>query len=163
MRTLLTIAVLALSTAGTASAQNGFDGIVRSLETEYGAQRMKIPLLGLARFVVNVSRPHGVSGFDVAVFEDLHLRPTVRRRFFDTVRHGAGHDWQPMIRVRSLSSGEETAIFARGSGKRMNMLVANYEPGEAVVVRLKLDSQTFSRWLDEPARMGDRATNGSEE
>jgi hypothetical protein len=163
MRTLLTIAVLALSTAGTASAQNGFDGIVRSLETEYGAQRMKIPLLGLARFVVNVSRPHGVREFDLVLFEDPHLSPTARGHFFDTVRRGAGHDWQPIVHVQSLCDDEETAIFARESGKRMHLLVANYEPGAAVVVRLKLDSRTFSTWLDEPSRMGDRATGNSEE
>ncbi len=163
MRAGLTIAILALTLAGTAPAQDGFDGIVRSLESEYGAQRMRNPLFGFAKFIVNVSRPHGVAGFDFALFEDLRLRPAARQHFFDTVSRGAGYNWKPMVRVRSLHDGEEKAIFAQGLRRRMQLLVATYEPGEAIVVRLKLDPRTFSDWLDDPARMGDRATGGAPE
>ena len=44
--------------AGEMSAgDHGFDRVVRNIESEYGARRLGIPLLGLVNAIVKVARP----------------------------------------------------------------------------------------------------------
>jgi hypothetical protein len=152
----LAIAVLLLAmAAGTARAGNGFDGIVNSLEREYGAQRTRIPFMGLANAVMQVAKPFGVSGFRFAIFEDLDLYPKEERGFLSLMREGAGESWTPMIQIRSARSGEQTAIFVKKSGRNMmNMLLAVCEPGEATVIQMKVDAKRFAEWIQVPASVG---------
>src|SRR5678816_2900434 len=64
--------------------EKGFDGIVEHLEKNYGAQRTKIPLLGVANFFVKIIRPAGVKSFKLAVFEEFNRSPFAAANRFDT-------------------------------------------------------------------------------
>ena len=51
----------------------GFKDVVKHIETNYGAKKVRIPFLGLANFAVKLVRPAGVKGFKLAVFEDQNF------------------------------------------------------------------------------------------
>ena len=156
---LVAIALSLALTAGPLRAGGGFDGIVHDVETTYAAKRLKIPFLGLANAFVKLTRPVGAAGFKLAVFEDLEIPEENESQFFDMVRNGAGKGWSPMVRVRSRNSGELTAIYTRCEGKRMDMLLATYEPGEATVIQLKVKPDTFSEWLRDPESISGRMSS----
>ncbi len=109
-----------------------FDRIVKTIESHYGTHRLHIPFMGVASLLVNVARPEGVSGFKLAVFQDLEvLQPEYREwkerdRFIDTLFVGEMH---PLVRVHSQREGNATYIFAEPAGKSTKVLVATFERG----------------------------------
>ena len=114
---LLSLAVL----SGTVQAQEkGFDGIVQHLEKHYGAQRTKIPLLGVANFFIKIIRPAGVKSFKIAVFEEFNRSAVSSGSTFDAdLQKLMPKDWKPFLRVSSRGNGlEKTIMYTKPSGKR---------------------------------------------
>lgn len=147
--------------AGEMSAgDHGFDHVVRNIESEYGARRLRIPLLGLVNAIVKVARPAGTSELRLAVFEDLDLPASDEDRFGDIVGAGLDTGWRPLVRVRSRRGAEWTSIYVRDAGKRMKLLLAACEPGEATLIQVKVNPKVLGRWLREPEMMAGRITGG---
>ena len=46
-----------------------FNAVVREVESHSGLHRVRIPFIGLARFVVWIVHPEGVHDFEFATFE----------------------------------------------------------------------------------------------
>ena len=129
-----------------------FDRIVKTIESHYGTQRLHIPFMGVASLLVNVARPEGVSGFKLAVFQDLKSSPEYgewkeRDRFMDTVFVGEMH---PLVRVHSRRNGDATYIFAEPAGKSTRVLVATFERDQATVVEVKVNMSTLVKVIEEP-------------
>jgi len=129
-----------------------FDRIVKTIESHYGTQRLHIPFMGVASLLVNVARPEGVSGFKLAVFQDLKSSPEYgewkeRDRFMDTVFVGEMH---PLVRVHSRRNGDATYIFAEPAGKSTRVLVATFERDQATVVEVKVNMSTLVKAIEEP-------------
>ncbi|MCP5111078.1 MAG: hypothetical protein GY953_09605 [bacterium] len=150
------VAVLLLLASGATAGERGFDGLVRDIESEYDAERLKIPLFGLVNAAMRVvARPIGVSGMKLAIFEDIDVPYGREGRFLDLVRDNLDNEWRPMIRVYSPRDAEWTTILAKPDGKHMKLLLAVYEPGEAVVIQMRINPKTFSRWARHPLFMPD--------
>src|SRR5262249_59228014 len=80
----------------------GFKDVVRHIETNYRAKKVRIPLLGLANFAVKLIRPAGVKGFKLAVFEDQDFSARASAASFDAVmREAYDKDWRPMVQIHS--------------------------------------------------------------
>lgn len=150
------VALLASAALVEASWADDFDRAVGSVESHYQTKRLKIPLFGLARAVLQIARPAGVSDLHMAVFEDFEVPDGQEARFHEVVRSGLGGGWNPLVRVSSRGHTEWTAIYARPEGKRTRLMLAVYEPGEAVLIQTKVDPHTLARWLRDPELMDNR-------
>jgi hypothetical protein len=134
-----------------AAGDGDFKAVVRSIESNFGARRMRIPMFGFARFFINVARPAGVRNLDLAIFENLHISSNRFQDLDDAVRGAAGGRWQPMVRVRERN--EWVCIYARPDGKNdMRLLIATIEQDETVLVHVKVRPETLARILDEDPR-----------
>src|SRR5262249_57651269 len=69
----ITIALLVSPSFFALAKGKGFKDVVKHIETNYGAKKVRIPFLGLANFAVKLIRPAGVKGFKLAVFEDQNF------------------------------------------------------------------------------------------
>ena len=148
--------VAGLLASGASAGDRSFDSVVREIESSYDAQRLKIPFFGLVKVAAWVARPAGVSRFDLAIFEDIGVPRGREERFLETVGASLGAGWRPIIHVSSPRQSQWTAIFARPDGQRMKLLLAVYQPGQAVVVQMRVHPETFADWAREPTQMASR-------
>src|SRR5215831_5508115 len=134
----------------------GFKDVVKHIETNYGAKKVRIPLLGLANFAVKVVRPAGVKGFKLAVFEDQNFSAREGATSFDAVmREAYNKDWRPMVQVSSKRDGaSHTFIYVKSSGKDVQFALAALDNREAVVLEVKFNPDAAARFLENPKIMG---------
>ncbi|HKQ92964.1 MAG TPA: VWA domain-containing protein [Blastocatellia bacterium] len=134
----------------------GFKDVVKHIETNYGAKKVRIPFLGLANFAIKLIRPAGVKGFKLAVFEDQNFSAHERAASFDAVmREAYNKDWRPMVQVSSKRNGaSHTFIYVRSSGKDVQFALAVLEDREAVVLEVKFNPDAAARFLENPKIMG---------
>jgi VWFA-related protein len=134
----------------------GFKDVVRHIETNYGAKKVRVPFLGLANFAVKLIRPAGVKGFKLAVFEDQNFSARAGDASFDAVmRESYDKDWRPMVQVSSKRNGaSHTFIYVKSSGKDVQFALAVLEDREAVVLEVKFNPDAAARFLENPKIMG---------
>jgi VWFA-related protein len=134
----------------------GFKDVVKHIETNYGAKKVRIPLLGLANFAIKLIRPAGVKGFKLAVFEDQNFSAREGAASFDAVmREAYNKDWRPMVQVSSKRNGaSHTFIYVKSSGKDVQFALAVLEDREAVVLEVKFNPDAAARFLENPKIMG---------
>ena len=150
---LLSLIVLALPVR---AQEKGFDGIVEHLEKNYGAQRAKIPLLGVANFFVKIIRPAGVKSFKLAVFEEFNRSPFASANRFEADMHKLmPKDWKPFMRVSSRSGNrEQLVMYTKASGNDLELMMVVLEPSEAVVMQVKLNPEAVNKFMNNPQIMG---------
>ena len=134
----------------------GFKDVVRHIETNYGAKKVRIPMLGLANFAVKLIRPAGVKGFKLAVFEEQNFSARPGASSFDSVmREAYDKNWQPMVQINSKRNGNShTFIYVKYSGKDVQFALAVLEDREAVVLEVKFNPDAAARFLENPKIMG---------
>ena len=140
-----------LLAAGAAFGANAeFDRVVKAIENQYGVQRTHIPLVGAANFFVKVIRPAGVSGFKLAVFENLHTSYREQEQLDGFMDGLAARDLHPLIRVHSRRDGESTYILTGEIGKTTKILIITFERNEATVIQVNANMETLLRTIDAP-------------
>lgn len=152
---LILVALLSIGWSTASAKDREFDSIVNHIKSSYRAKRTRIPFLGLAGFAVKIIRPAGVKSFSLAVFEDLDISGKEDDTILGTiVRQALSPEWQPLVRVRSRRSGEQTYIYAREAGDNIKLMIVNLEPREASVIGVKLNPKTLAKWIENPKIMG---------
>lgn len=129
-------------------AASDFDWMVREFARESGAQRVHVPFLGLARFIVAVGQPAGTTDMKLAIFERGDLESL---RFSSLTDRSVGSFWKPMIRVRS-SKGESTNIYQRLEAKHLNLLITALNGDEATFVQVRIKPESLIRFVDDHGR-----------
>lgn len=159
---LSALLILLFSTLTVLGQEKGFKGIVQHLEKNYHGKRTRIPMLGLANFVVKIVRPAGVKSFKLAVFEDSDFIVNRGSTSFDSsMRSLMPKEWQPLIRINSKRGGtERTYIYAKPAGKDLQLMTVILEPREAVVMEVRLNPDAVARFLDNPKVMGVSIASG---
>lgn len=146
MRTLLLAALLlapALATPARAS-ERWFDDAVHELEDTMGAERVRIPMWGLIRFVGGIAtRPVGAKDWDFAIFEGVR-RSRLDRPFG---WNGLGPGWKPMIRVHSPGK-ESVAIYIKEEGSWYRVLMATIDRNDAVVMKFAMKPDRLAMWVN---------------
>lgn len=122
-----------------------FDWLVREFSRESGCQRVHVPFLGFASFVVKVGHPAGTSDFKLALFERSDLGSAPFRTITDSI---VGSHWKPVIRVRS-SKGDATNIYSRHEGDQMSLLITTLDNQNATFVQIRLNPRALMHFLDE--------------
>lgn len=154
MRPLLLTAILLGLGLPVQAGDRDFDAVVKSIESSFHTQRTSIPLFGVAKFFVKMSRPGGAKQLDLAIFEDLRVERSQLQDFNDRIRGAIGEGWSPMLRTSSRD--EWVTVYAKPDGKKdLHLLIATVEPDEATVIRLKIDAATLARMIaDSPGLAG---------
>jgi Ca-activated chloride channel homolog len=134
----------------------GFKDVVKHIEKNYGAKKVRIPFLGLANFAIKLIRPAGVKGFKLAVFEDQNFSARPEAASFDSVmREAYNKDWRPMVQINSKRNGNShTFIYVKYSGKDVQFALAVLEDREAVLLEVKFNPDAAARFLENPKIMG---------
>jgi len=125
-----------------------FDWLVREFSRQSGARQTYIPLFGLVRFSVAVVHPTGASQLRLAVFEDANLEP---EKFSQLTNAVVGHEWKPMVRVRSRNN-ESTNIYAQQQGGHLRLLITSLEGGEATFVQIQMRPAQLIKFIDDHRR-----------
>jgi hypothetical protein len=154
---ILSVFILALLTVSiqTANAQGkGYDKIVKHLETNYQAKKVRIPFMWLAKIAVKVVRPAGVKSFNVTLFENLTFsRATLDQEMQSAMSDSLGADWSPIIRIRSRE-GEQVYMYMREEGENVRVMFVAIDKNNATVVRAKFNAEKFIEFLNNPKIMG---------
>jgi len=153
---MIRLVVLLLAPALLA-ADHDFDAVVRSMESHYGSKRMHIPMLGFANFLVKVAWPAGTKDFKVAIFEEIDgdRHPSIDH-LDATFRPGG---WKPFVQVIDNRQRERVHIYSRKTHRDHELMITRFEPDEAMIVRVKVNSEQLARWVSDPkmaARYGAR-------
>jgi hypothetical protein len=151
MGLLLLLAPSLLAGTGCSAANHDVDAVVSGVEQRYSTSPQHVPMMGLISFCARMYTRGGVKEMHIAEFEHLqHADPV---ELFSLVQSRLGGEWKPIVKEQSRAKGNDeaglSAVFARPSGRSMQLLVADYENGELELVRMGIDGATLSRWINE--------------
>jgi hypothetical protein len=148
-RLVLLVALVSVFTLGATPARAGFDDIVRAVESRYHVHHTYIPLFGLVRFALWITRPGGVSDVQLATFEHAHFDDT--QDIAEIVRRNAGEPLQPFVQTRSNRTGETTLIYAHPLDKdRVALLVFAHDHSDTTILRVVVSMDKLSKTMNHP-------------
>jgi hypothetical protein len=150
---LVPVAVLA------GGGENGFDGVVRTIETRYHVRATRIPFLGLISFVSRKATNGGVSNLHIAEFE--HFSPVMDgEELNQMVETKLGEGWERIIRETSRKTdatatdhgiedaNNQTLIFIRPEGARMGLFVLDEDGRDLDVVQVSVNPDHLFESID---------------
>ena len=124
------------------AADNSYKNVVRAIESHYDVRHHGIPLLGL---IVKFVPTEGAGQIKLAFFS--HVSDS-EESFDDVVSSAMGPDWMPFVRV--TSAREQTVIYANAQDKKMRLIIATLENGEASVIHVRLKPEKSRAWFHHP-------------
>lgn len=131
-----------------------FDSLVRHLQKNYQAKKVKIPFMWLARFAVKVVRPAGVKSFNVTLFENLKLTQTVLdNELKQSMQNSLSADWSPILRVRSRD-GEQVYAYMRESGNDVKLMLVTIDKDQAAIIRATFNPDKLAEFIENPKIFG---------
>lgn len=152
MKRLLLIPVcfvaLLVPVAVLAGGGDGFDGVVRSIETKYHVHATRIPFVGLISFISRRSSPEGVSHLHVAEFEGFS-GPMDGDELNGLVGAKLGPAWERVIRETSRDQGSQTLIFMRPEGSHMGLFVLDADGRDLNVVQVSVDANHLAESVNQ--------------
>ena len=149
---LIPVAVLA------GGSENGFDGVVHTIEAKYHVRATRIPFLGLISFVSRKATHYGVSNLHVAEFE--YFSPVIDgEELNQMVETKLGEGWERIIRETSRNmdstadqepggSNKQTLIFIRPEGARMGLFVLDEDGRNLDVVQVSVNPDHLFESID---------------
>jgi hypothetical protein len=151
---LVPVAVLA------GGSENGFDGVVRTIETRYHVRATRIPFLGLISFVSRKATHDGVSNLHIAEFE--YFSPVMDgEELNQMVETKLGEGWERIIRETSRKTDSQatddhhgtgdmqTLIFMRPEGARMGLFVLDEDGRNLDLVQVSVNPDHLSESIDQ--------------
>jgi hypothetical protein len=144
---LVPVAVLA------SGGQDGFDGVVRAIETKYHVDATRIPFLSLVSFVARKATHDGVRNLKVAEFEhfDAEMDGEGLNRM---VEQKLGPEWQRIVRETKRNGRAQTLIFMHPEGNRMGLFVLDADGHELDVVQISVDPDHLNQSIDKYGHRG---------
>ncbi|HUO85351.1 MAG TPA: hypothetical protein VM534_09575 [Thermoanaerobaculia bacterium] len=148
MRRPLRLAIVAILLLAVVPALRAdFHELARQIERLDHVERVGIPGFGLARFLVRLTHPEGVTDLKVAVFEQKRTRLAIDYSGF--VKNEIGNGWTPIVVARSRG-GEQSYIYARESRGRIRMMILAVDSEEVALIEMEMEPERFLRSLEEP-------------
>ena len=152
---LFLAALLFTFAAPNASAKDKeYEAIVKHLQSNYQAKKVRIPFMWLARFAVRIVKPAGVKSFNFTVFENLKFSPeTFDDEMQSAMRNSLSPDWLPILRVRSRG-GEQVYAYMREFGKDVKMMLVTVDKEQATVIRATFNPEKLAEFINNPKIFG---------
>ncbi len=134
----IVVAMIPVAVLAASNGDGAFDNIVQSIQTKYHVRATRIPFMALASLIANKSTHGGVGGVQVAEFE--HFTTSVDGDELNKmVEEKLGAGWERMIRETDRHGGEQSLIFDRPNGARMELLIVDKDGNEMDVVQVSVD------------------------
>lgn len=131
----------------------GFDGMVHAVEVRYHVQATRIPFMGFASAISNVATHGGVGHVQIATFEDFK-QDVNGNELAGMAEANLGPGWTRMIRETHNPGREQTLIYSRPDGNKMEMLVVDLDSKEMDIVSVAINPKYLSRFMDEHSHAG---------
>ncbi len=112
------------------------------------------PLMGFISLCARAKTHGGVRDMHIAQFD--HIGKLDAEDLDSMMQSELGAEWQPMVKERSRMS-ELSEIFVRpdeGSGRSMQMMIANYNDGELNLVGMDMNGSALAQWMHDPQAHG---------
>ena len=154
---LILLALLLWPLAVASAKEQGFNAIVKSIESHYRVHRTRIPFLGVANFAIKFVRPAGVKAFKLATFDDQDFSVPINDAAFEaSLRNSLEKGWQPLVRRHAHRGGdnERLYIYTKLDGKDLQVISVTIEARQATVVEAKLDQAAMLRFMEKPEILG---------
>lgn len=135
----------------TQAKDPNFGSFLKSLEREYNVRRTKIPFFFLAKGIVRIASPVGVSRLDLAIFEDQDFSPLMSARELQPrINSMLGLGWKPFVEVNSRK-GERVLLYMREQGKKnVDLFIFVVEHNEAVALLTRINPDRLSMFVKYP-------------
>ncbi len=163
----LVIIILALSlTHPVRSAKDeGYDVVVKLVETHYRVKRKSVPLLARAAIkggraiarIASSSIPElaEAGSIRLAIFENQDFsHPAGTIPFMTALRAALSPEWSPLVEILLPQDDEQTYIYMREAGDKFKLLVVNIGRRDATVLQVKLSPETLIKLIHDPEVMG---------
>jgi len=164
MKRLLLIPVcfvaLLVPVAVLAGGGEGFNGVVRTIETRYHVHATRIPFLGLISFVSRRATNDGVGNIHVAEFERFS-GPFDGDELNGLLESKLGPAWERVIRETSRNGETQTLIFMRTEGSRMGLFVLDADGRNLDVVQVSVDPEHLAESVNRYEHHHDIRPDGS--
>lgn len=133
-----------------------FHAVVSAIETRYGVQHMRIPMLGFATFCLRVAGTPGTASLKIAVFENIRRAKEISSESLEqSIQTAVGDRWKPLVRVRSRDDGELTMVYTNPGDKQLKVLVVAIQEDQATVVQTRVKASQMQKWMRAPEDAGD--------
>ncbi len=123
-----------------AGVEDGFDVVVRSIESRYHVHAEHAPFMDIASAITQGAEHGGLGGMRVANFNNFP-EPVNGAELKRLVAEKLGAGWEEMIHEISREDNGQTLIYVHTKGERSCMLIVNLEKNELNVVELSIDSR----------------------
>lgn len=151
MKRLGIAALLLVASSLALAADRDVKTVTRAIEKQYGVKHKGLPLI--ARMVMKPALWNSGVKLDMAIFEDVPLRPVKSPEIDSLMGTALGSDWSPFVRSESRKTGERSIIYVRTVGEKLEMMIVSIERDEAVVLKLRVKPQEMQKWIDDPEEM----------
>ena len=132
---------------------DGFNGVVRALESRYHARPTRIPFMGLMSGIAGIATHGGVHNLHVVEFENFKGDGPDSRvdgeEFLKLVEQRTGEGWSRMIRETSSTGKEQTLIYVRPEGNQVGMLVVDLDGKDLDVVEISMNPDQLMKQVSE--------------
>ncbi len=148
-RGVLILLAVVVTLAVPTPAQKALDTVVKLVETRYSVRHQGVPGLWFARPFMFGS---GVSGLKIAVFEGLRISPDHWSALQQDLTRALTDEWTPFIEARSSTDGDWSMIYARGNGKRLELLIFASDKEDVAVMQMSVSGKARDEWISNPER-----------
>ena len=166
----ITLALILAAATGTQAKGDEFGAVVKAIEQFYHVKHQSIPFLARAgmKAATTAARIKGgeyrrlaeAGSIKVAFFEDQDFNSRGGITSFKaSLANAIGDTWSPLIQTLSPKNEEQTYIFIRNAGEKINVLVVTLERREGIVVQVNLSPRTLALLMQSPEDMGKAITN----
>lgn len=168
MKTIFTAIMLLASLATTVAyaKDDDFGSVVKMIEQFYRVKPQGMPFLAKTgmKAVTTAARIKGgnakriaeAGSIKLAVFEDQDFAGDFTR-FRASLNDALNTTWMPLIQTLEKNE-EQTYIFLRDAGDKVNVLVITIEQREATVVQVTLSQKNLALLLRDPQGTGKAIT-----
>jgi len=135
--------------------ERDFGRLAKVIEAHYHVQREHIPLWGAIKPMFKSTHPLGAKSLEMAVFEDLTSdRVGIPQELGGLIQKVLEPKWQPLVRVFSKKSREQSSIYSRINGRDFRLIILTLDSGGAVLLEVELEPARLARWLQDPQHIG---------
>ena len=151
---LLSLALLQMLCFPAWAGDQEFHQLVERISAYY--QKRPMRSIGWLNFLANRFTPHGVSHFQMVIFDDIDSSGTAPSEDLESsLTNLVGSSYEPFVRVHDVRSGDWTYIYTRESGKaRFELLIVSIDSSDAVVMKMQLTPDALREWIDDPVKKG---------
>jgi len=145
MKRLVAAALILVGLVGPVSADE-FSAAAKHVESHLQVRRTDPHLIGFAQLLANPS----IVGNElkIASFENENLAFKPSLSDLDKILAAVlSAKWTPFLRLGSREKGTATAIYAKPSGKIMQLLIGSIQSNEIGLAEMEVTAKDIRRWI----------------